>query len=44
MATSIESALVEFVSPDAISGLRMHPSIQLRIQHYLEKRAEPYIG
>ncbi len=44
MATSSESALVEFVSPDAIPALRMHPSIRLRIQHYLEKRAEPYIG
>jgi ADP-ribose pyrophosphatase YjhB (NUDIX family) len=44
LATSSESALVEFVQPDAILGLRMHPSIRLRIQHYLEKRAEPYIG
>jgi ADP-ribose pyrophosphatase YjhB (NUDIX family) len=43
-ATSSESALVEFVQPDAILNLRMHPSIRLRIQHYLEKRAEPYIG
>ena len=44
VATSSESALVEFVPPDAIPGLRMHPSIRLRIQHYLEERAEPYIG
>jgi ADP-ribose pyrophosphatase YjhB (NUDIX family) len=44
VATSSESALVEFVPPDAIPDLRMHPSIRLRIQHYLEKRAEPYIG
>jgi ADP-ribose pyrophosphatase YjhB (NUDIX family) len=44
LATSSESALVEFVSPDAIPDLRMHSSIRLRIQHYLEKRAEPYIG
>ncbi len=44
LATSSESALVEFVPADAIPGLRMHPSIRLRIQHYLEKRAEPYIG
>jgi ADP-ribose pyrophosphatase YjhB (NUDIX family) len=44
LATSSESAVVEFVQPDAIPGLRMHPSIRLRIQHYLEKRAEPYIG
>ncbi len=44
IATSSESAKVQFVSPGAISGLRMHPSIRLRIQHYLEERAEPYIG
>jgi ADP-ribose pyrophosphatase YjhB (NUDIX family) len=44
LATSSESALVEFMPPDAITGLRMHPSIRLRIQHYHEKRAEPYIG
>ena len=44
LATSSESALVEFVAPEAIPGLRMHPSIRLRIQHYLEKRTEPYIG
>jgi ADP-ribose pyrophosphatase YjhB (NUDIX family) len=44
MATSSESARVEFVRSDSIPGLRMHPSIRLRIHHYLEKRAKPYIG
>lgn len=44
ITTSSESAEVRFVPPDAIRDLRMHPSIRLRIQHYLEKRAEPYIG
>jgi ADP-ribose pyrophosphatase YjhB (NUDIX family) len=44
MTPSSESAQVEFVRPDAIPGLRMHPSIRLRIEHYLEKRANPYIG
>jgi ADP-ribose pyrophosphatase YjhB (NUDIX family) len=44
ITTSNESAEVQFVSPGKIPGLRMHPSIWLRIQHYLEKRAEPYIG
>jgi ADP-ribose pyrophosphatase YjhB (NUDIX family) len=44
MTTSKESAEVRFVPPDAIPGLRMHPSIRLRIQHYLENRTEPYIG
>jgi ADP-ribose pyrophosphatase YjhB (NUDIX family) len=44
LTASSESAQVEFVPAGAIPGLRMHPSIRLRIQHYLEKRAEPYIG
>lgn len=42
--TSAESSDVRFVSPGAISDLSIHPSIRLRIQHYLEKRPEPYIG
>jgi len=42
--TSSESAEVQFVSPDEISDLRMHPSIRLRLQHYLDGRTEPYIG
>jgi ADP-ribose pyrophosphatase YjhB (NUDIX family) len=44
IATSSESARVQFVPPSKIFDLRIHPSIRLRIQHYLEKRAEPYIG
>jgi ADP-ribose pyrophosphatase YjhB (NUDIX family) len=42
--TSSESSEVMFVPPGAISDLSIHPSIRLRIQHYLEKRPEPYIG
>lgn len=42
--TSSESAEVRFMPFDAISDLRIHPSIRLRIQHYLDGRAEPYIG
>jgi ADP-ribose pyrophosphatase YjhB (NUDIX family) len=41
---SNESAEVQFVPPNAIPDLKMHPSIRLRIQHYLEKHIEPYIG
>ena len=44
ITTSSESAEVQFMPPDAIPNLRMHPSIRLRIQHYLENRTEPYIG
>lgn len=42
--TSSESSEVRFMPLDAISDLSIHPSIKLRIQHYLEKRAQPYIG
>jgi ADP-ribose pyrophosphatase YjhB (NUDIX family) len=42
--TSSESSEVRFVPIEAVSDLRIHDSIRLRIQHYLEKRPEPYIG
>jgi ADP-ribose pyrophosphatase YjhB (NUDIX family) len=42
--TSNESSDVRFVPSGAIPQLKIHPSIRLRIQHYLEQRAEPYIG
>lgn len=44
LRTSSESSEVRFVPFDAISDLSIHPSIRLRIQHYLETRDEPYIG
>jgi ADP-ribose pyrophosphatase YjhB (NUDIX family) len=44
MATSKESSDVRFVPPEDISGYQIHPSIRLRIQHYLEERTTPYIG
>src|SRR6266446_9414652 len=39
--TSRESSEVRFASADEISGFEMHPSIRLRVQHYLEKRPTP---
>ena len=42
--TSSESSEVRFVTPEDIGQLRIHPSIRLRIQHYLEPRTEPYIS
>jgi ADP-ribose pyrophosphatase YjhB (NUDIX family) len=42
--TSDESAEVRFVSPQDLQRYEMHPSIRLRIQHYLERRNVPYIG
>ncbi len=42
--TSDESAKVRFVPPADIEDYNIHPSIFLRICHYLESRAEPYIS
>jgi ADP-ribose pyrophosphatase YjhB (NUDIX family) len=42
--TSDESSAVQFVPPADISGYDIHPSIRMRIDHYLDQRATPYIG
>lgn len=42
--TSDESSEVSFVPIDVTAEYAIHPSIRLRIQHYFEKRASPYIG
>lgn len=44
IATSSETKEVEFVAPGQLSQLNIHPSMRLRIQHYLEGRERPYIG
>lgn len=41
---SSESSEVLWVSPADIAALRMHPSMRQRIDHYLQRRAEPYLG
>lgn len=41
---SNESIEVGFFSPEEIEHLNMHPSIRLRIQHFLEHRNQPFIG
>jgi 8-oxo-dGTP pyrophosphatase MutT (NUDIX family) len=41
---SSESSEPQWVSPAAISGLQMHPSMRQRIQRYLDRRPEPYLG
>ncbi len=40
---SEESCEIVFFSPQTIEHLKMHPSIRLRIQHYLEHRSQPVI-
>ena len=44
LATSSETSEVEFVAPARLDGLNIHPSMRLRIDHYLERRSAPYIG
>ncbi len=44
LRVSDESTDVGFFSPEEIEQLNMHPSIRLRIQHFLEHRDRPFIG
>ena len=41
---SSESRQAQWVAPDQVSGLKIHPSMRLRIQHGLRGRSAPYIG
>jgi 8-oxo-dGTP pyrophosphatase MutT (NUDIX family) len=41
---SSESSEPQWVPPEVLSSLQMHPSMRQRIQHYLDKRPEPYLG
>jgi 8-oxo-dGTP pyrophosphatase MutT (NUDIX family) len=44
LATSRETSEVEWIAPGRLDSLNMHPSMRLRIDHYLEGRSTPYIG
>jgi ADP-ribose pyrophosphatase YjhB (NUDIX family) len=39
-----ESSEPQWVSPATVASLQMHPSMRQRIQHYLDKRPEPFLG
>jgi 8-oxo-dGTP pyrophosphatase MutT (NUDIX family) len=41
---SDETSEVRYVEPHKLEQLDIHPSIRLRIQHFLECRSEPYLG
>jgi 8-oxo-dGTP pyrophosphatase MutT (NUDIX family) len=41
---SSESSEVRWVSPAELAEFAMHPSMRLRVTHYLEDRDRPYIG
>jgi 8-oxo-dGTP pyrophosphatase MutT (NUDIX family) len=42
--TSEESSEVEWLTPDEISALNLHPSMRLRLVHALEETNRPHIG
>ncbi|MFD8479070.1 NUDIX domain-containing protein [Kitasatospora sp. NPDC059673] len=41
---SSESTDLQFVAPEDIGSLPMHHTQKLRLQHFLENRASPYLG
>lgn len=44
LAIDHESTDIAWTEPAALDTLDMHPSMRLRITHYLEKRDQPYLG
>jgi len=44
IAASDETSEVGYFSPDELENMEIHPSIRLRIGHFLEQRSEPYFG
>jgi len=44
LRTSTETSEVQFVERARLNELNVHPSMRLRIQHYLDARPTPYIG
>lgn len=43
-ATGSETKEVAFVDPSKLDSLNIHPSMRMRIDHYLDHRSQPYIG
>jgi ADP-ribose pyrophosphatase YjhB (NUDIX family) len=44
ISVSEESSAVAFFSVQELEQVKMHPSIRLCIQHFLQQRSEPFIG
>lgn len=44
LAFDTESTDIAWIPADQIARLAMHPSMRLRITHYLDNRATPYLG
>ncbi|CQA09879.1 Putative MutT/NUDIX-like protein [Mycobacteroides abscessus] len=43
LAIDHESTDIAWTDPDDIADLDMHPSMRLRIEHYLQHRDSPYL-
>ncbi|MFC7976710.1 NUDIX domain-containing protein [Streptomyces cinereoruber] len=44
LAISDESTELRFVAPEELDSLPLHHTQRLRIRHFLERRAAPYLG
>lgn len=44
LRTSAESRRVQWVSPERLASLDIHPAIRLRIDHGLQDTPQPYLG
>ena len=44
LAIDDESTDIAWTHPDHIADLPMHPSMRLRVDHYLQHRSTPYLG
>lgn len=43
LQVSNESTELRYIPPEAIADIPMHPSIRLRIDHFLKRRPEPFV-
>ena len=44
LRSSSESREARWISPDSLQYLKIHPSMQLRIDYALEQHSQPYLG
>jgi ADP-ribose pyrophosphatase YjhB (NUDIX family) len=44
LRSSSESTALEFVDPERLALLPIHPTQRLRLTHYLQRRPTPYLG
>jgi hypothetical protein len=44
LTTCSQSKEVAWIAPADTATLKIHPSMRMRLAHYLERRPSPYIG